>query len=396
MLLLTRLRFSGFRSYPGNLSGLHSNMLPLRALTLLIGRNNAGKSQVLRLLHQLLAGLSQATGLLLTGQSDDRVFSRSLEDNFHFRSPAHPLFIQLSWELDGVAGSLDITFAGPSPLDPEPSITVLSWQLAQGDQHQEGTDQVLPWEAEPWSTVRAALCELWRDSIALSGNRASIQRTYPIPQGSRAPLGQRGERSAEWLFRSPELLARVRGWLRENLPPIRVEIDTSGGELRLIDGAGDSQLNLAEAAEGIHQLLPIATLLCARAMEKNIFVDTVEQPELHLHDAMHGALGDLLLDAAGLHSGAKYRDQGRRIVVETHSEGLLLRIRRRIAEGKISAEHIGLAFVDRDDRGSRLREIKLSANGEPEWWPDNFFLERLREVQAISVAIRNRSNADAV
>jgi len=344
----------------------------------------------------VLAGLSQATGLLLPDQVGARVFARSPEDNFHFRSPAHPLFIGLNWTLNGATGSLDITFAGPSPLNPTNSITVLSWRLVQGDERTEGTDENLPWAVDPWSAVKAALSSIWGGAIALAGNRASIERTYPVPQGSSAPLGPRGERSAEWLLRSPALLATVRAWLLENLPPMRLEIDASNGELRLLDGAGESQLNLAEAAEGVHQILPVATLLCGRALEGGAFVDTVEQPELHLHDAMHGALGDLLLRAAGLISVDDRCDHGQRLVVETHSEGLLLRIRRRIAERRVSARHISLAFVDRDERGSRLRGIELSADGEPNWWPDNIFLERLREAQAISVAVRNQRKTNAV
>lgn len=396
MLLLTRLRFSGFRSYPGILGGPLLNELPLRPLTLLIGRNGSGKSQALRLLHQALAGLGEPTASLLPSQSGDRVFALSPEDNFHFRSPAHPLSVDLGWSLNGVTGSLEFGLAAPSPLNATSTITVLNWRLTQGDHNCEGMDENLPWDQEPWKGIRSELSELWNGSTALVGNRSPIQRAYSLPQQGSALLGLRGERCAEWLFRSPALQEHVRTWLQENLPPTKLELESSRGELRLFEGAGDSQLNLAEAPEGVHQILPVATLLFARSMDADAFIDTIEQPELHLHDAMHGALGDLLLDAAGLRSADEGCDHGQRLMVETHSEGLLLRIRRRIAEGKINAKHIGLAFVDRDERKSHLREIALSAEGDPAWWPDNIFLERLREAQAISIAIRSRRNTHAV
>ena len=105
---------------------------------------------------------------------------------------------------------------------------------------------------------------------------------------------------------------------------------------------------------------------------------------------MHGARADLFLEAAGLGTSAPVKDVGQRLLVETHSEGVLLRVRRRIAEGKVNPDDVGLCYVDRDDRGSTLRPIKIDHKGDLSWWPYGVFLERLEDAKAIAVARRSR------
>jgi hypothetical protein len=52
----------------------------------------------------------------------------------------------------------------------------------------------------------------------------------------------------------------------------------------------------------------------------------VEQPEMHLHPRVQAELGDLFIE---------FYKEGKFSIIETHSEHLILRIQRRIAEGKI-------------------------------------------------------------
>ena len=53
----------------------------------------------------------------------------------------------------------------------------------------------------------------------------------------------------------------------------------------------------------------------------------VEQPELHVHPAVQVALGDVFID------GIKNRN--RTMLIETHSEHLLLRLLRRVRETNV-------------------------------------------------------------
>jgi hypothetical protein len=81
------------------------------------------------------------------------------------------------------------------------------------------------------------------------------------------------------------------------------------------------------------------------------FLDVVEQPELHLHAAAQAPLADLFIDTAL---------QGRgEVIVETHSEPLLLRTQRRVAEGKLRPDQVALYFVEMTDTGSQLRAVQV-------------------------------------
>lgn len=395
MVCLKELRFSGYRSFPGPLFEESRNLLSVAPLTLVIGRNGAGKSQVLRLLHQIIAGLAGVPGPWLPNQSGPYTFATNVEDNFYFRSPAHPLKVYLSWEFRGHPGSLDATFVAPQPAETEKRVTLLQFTLMQGAERVEGEDSSVPWNRSPWAELRAAFVALWRGSTALGGTRGRIERSYPIPQGRRERMHASGEGAAEWLYHSERLRLATRDWVSTPLTPLRLDLDSSGGELRLLDRSGPNQVNLSDAAEGVQQLLPVITLLQSRCLEPISGVDCIEQPELHLHDAVHGDVGDLLLRAAGIlptQPGAKLRpDGGYRLLVETHSEGLLLRVRRRIAEGEVDPAHVALAFVEREGVQSHLRPIPLDRDGQPTWWPEGVFLERYREVQAINRAIHKKA-----
>ena len=70
-------------------------------------------------------------------------------------------------------------------------------------------------------------------------------------------------------------------------------------------------------------------------------------------------------------------------IVETHSELLILRLQRRIREGKIKPEDISVLYVDPNDESVEGSAIKVLRLGEGSYfkdpWPDGFFDEGLKE-----------------
>jgi len=60
---------------------------------------------------------------------------------------------------------------------------------------------------------------------------------------------------------------------------------------------------------------------------------------------------------------------GRKVIVETHSDHLVTRLRRRIADGTISKEEVNLSFVEHNGEGSEYRFIEMKQDGS--------FVERL-------------------
>ena len=67
------------------------------------------------------------------------------------------------------------------------------------------------------------------------------------------------------------------------------------------------------------------------------------------------------------------------LLIETHSEYLLRRLRRRIAEGKISSEDVAIYFLEHPDDGQSgtiINEKTISSNGYFDW-PQDFYAKEL-------------------
>jgi predicted ATPase len=105
-------------------------------------------------------------------------------------------------------------------------------------------------------------------------------------------------------------------------------------------------------------------------------IESVEQPELHLHPAAHGDLADLYVEAI--------KNSNVRFMVETHSENFLLRIRRRVAEGRIDPNDVIIYWIN-NERGSvsYVQPIHVETDGELDMWPSGVFSEDFEEVRAI-------------
>lgn len=121
---------------------------------------------------------------------------------------------------------------------------------------------------------------------------------------------------------------------------------------------------------GIAQVLPIVAaveLLGPRALL------SVEQPELHLHPRLQANLGEYLCDRATASSEP--------IIVETHSELLVLRVLRMIREGRTDPSKVAVYYVGDTSEGPQITRMRIDANGEfIDEWPTGFFEERLDEL----------------
>lgn len=143
--------------------------------------------------------------------------------------------------------------------------------------------------------------------------------------------------------------------------------------------------DLTNVGVGVSQVLPILVMtLLAPSGSLLIF----EQPELHLHPKVQARLADFFL--AATHSG-------KQCILETHSEYLVDRVRRRIAEDteNLLENHTKIYFVERDGSDSKCRNVNVSAFGSVEDWPKDFFDQTPREAQAIlRAALRKSDKSD--
>lgn len=150
--------------------------------------------------------------------------------------------------------------------------------------------------------------------------------------------------------------------------------------VQLVSDATGLELHPGEVGVGVSQVLPVAI----GAMAPGYRILAVEQPELHIHPAIQCNLGDLLAAQA-------IKDESRTMLLETHSEHLVLRMLRRVrenAEGVLPSDaapltpcHLSVLWVEQENGVVRIKAIPVNAQGDfDEQWPKGFFEERANEL----------------
>ena len=135
------------------------------------------------------------------------------------------------------------------------------------------------------------------------------------------------------------------------------------------------ETSIMDVGFGVSQVLPVLVLLHYVPEGSTVLL---EQPEIHLHPAVQSGLADVIIHAA------TYRKI--QVIVESHSEHLLRRLQRRVAEGTIDADDMELYFCDYPKSKSTIEPLNLNIFGEIENWPQNFFGNDFGEIAAIRKA----------
>lgn len=162
--------------------------------------------------------------------------------------------------------------------------------------------------------------------------------------------------------RAKELVEKVSEWYESATKhTLSVSESISGGReifsilLTPLDNP-NSPVPISDHGAGMAQVLPVVILCCAAQIEDRPVWLLLENPELHLHDGVHESLAKLFSNAAS-------KSPHSRIVVETHSENVLLAIQLESIENKIIADKVVVNWVQKESGGSISRSFKFDANG---------------------------------
>ena len=221
--------------------------------------------------------------------------------------------------------------------------------------------------------------------------RSVPERLYRLSDqhdSSTGITGIQGEYSANVLYNNARFRREVNHWFNKDRFDIPYELQvvkwgeaSLAGEfitIALTDLRTDTQVTIADVGYGINQLLPVIIEGIA-SLERSIIC--VEQPEIHLHPRLQANIADLMIDTIADEPGKR-----KQWIVETHSELLILRLQRRIREGKIKPEDISVLYVDPNDEsteGSAIIPLRMDENGDfVDEWPDGFFDESFNELMA--------------
>lgn len=131
----------------------------------------------------------------------------------------------------------------------------------------------------------------------------------------------------------------------------------------------DLFLDITDVGFGISQVLPI---LVQCFLSDRGSTTMIEQPEIHLHPTMQADLADLFIDVVSTSTTDK-KNTTKFLIIETHSEYLLKRLRRRIAENNsIHCHNVGINFVSVSGKFCEIEKKNVSKTGYFEW-PKSFY-----------------------
>ena len=228
--------------------------------------------------------------------------------------------------------------------------------------------------------------------------REHPQREYRWSGASPDGVGPRGERTVDAILaataggeernigrgRLKTFQEMIAYWLRElgMIHSFRIEEIGSGTNLyqaRVKKDPRGPETMLTDVGFGVSQVLPVLVLLYY-VPEGSIVM--MEQPEIHLHPSVQSRLAEVMIEVA------KKREV--QIIVESHSEHLLRRFQRRVAEEKLPSSDMKLYFVETSRGAAKLNDLKLNEWGKIENWPEDFFGDEMGEIAAIVDASMKR------
>lgn len=143
-------------------------------------------------------------------------------------------------------------------------------------------------------------------------------------------------------------------------------------------------VNLADSGFGLSQVLPVIVAGYYTSPGASIIL---EQPEIHLHPSLQSRLADLFIALAVPERGP---GEAKQIIVETHSDHLIRRLCRRIAEGRVNPDQIAVFWFEPSASGTVIRQLSLNEKGQIEYWPKGFLDEDYEEAKEYARVLESR------
>ncbi|WP_344904348.1 DUF3696 domain-containing protein [Actinomadura meridiana] len=399
--------------------------IELRPITVVLGKNNSGKSALVRapiilqtgirndhsvpldleqlgdeapdfidLVHRRLELSNFSVELVLTGtQGEEYELQATIQNvpelltqrvlEWRLRSDDHEA--DYRWVIGDASGEPEQNFYAPSERSAEPV-----WLDFRGLLPVELTNHVGTEWFDP-ARIRSSF-----DIIRHLGPfRIKPRRTVrlPVREPSQDEFGSLTDEILVYdhVRGKHRLTEKINEYLRGPLPEWEVEVQPHlhGFSVGLKSRRTGLWVPATDSGTGIVQILPF---LVRRAQDElkppeRDVLELIEEPELHLHPSAQAMLADLYIRA--VNNGSV------RFLVETHSETFLLRLRRRVAEGDLDAKRLALYFVDDDGGSSIVRRINVDEFGNVDYWPEGIFDEGFEEVRALAEAQETRLESDA-
>ena len=248
------------------------------------------------------------------------------------------------------------------------------------------------------SPLFSAFEKLFSDVYPLGPTRVQPKRSYHWEGEDPKSVGQSGEDMIDSLLnarvnqtttpyegKNVPIEERISAWLQEMDLAYSFSIKRSSTrgnrdyDVLIQKGPNSAKVTLADMGYGLSQFLPVLVLCYYVPVGSTVIL---EQPGIHLHPKVQSQLADLLIEVV--------IERKLQILVESHSEHLLNRLQRRIAEEKISVDQTALYFCRNDDGVSNIEQLEMDEFGNIANWPQNFFGDEMGDLFAMTKAQRER------
>ncbi len=347
--------------------------LPVGPLTLLSGSNASGKSTVLQalvLLHQTIREHEWTVRPALNGESVALGTVADVVDKIHGRQSVSIGLIDndrgYEWVMSGDRSEMSMGID---------SITI-------GGKTTKAPDRLrylMPDELDESSMNLAS--RLWRMSY-IRAERVGPRDVYPLEDTQVASVvGPSGEYAVSLLYagRDEEVLSELAlpDLAKTRLKQVEARMDTffpgCAIEIRQIPQANALTLGIRTSLDtdfhrpvhsgfGLTQVLPI--IIAALSADSGDIL-LIENPEVHLHPAGQGLIGEFLSEVASA---------GVQVLIETHSDHVLNGVRRAV-KGKVlsGAQAVVHFFQGRQEGSSQVISPNIDDSGNIDVWPEGFF-----------------------
>ena len=214
-----------------------------------------------------------------------------------------------------------------------------------------------------------------RSIIHIPGLRGNPERLYPVTAVGDSFPGQFQTYVASIIARwendgderrinalGDDLKALGLTWRVRAVPVSDTQVEIQVGRLPTAGQGGAWDLvNIADVGFGVSQWLPVLVALHAARAGQTIYI---EQPEIHLHPRAQFNMGAILARAVR---------RGVRLVIETHSDLLVLGIQTLVARDELEPDQVMLHwFARRADGVTEITTAEVDETGSFGEWPEDF------------------------
>ncbi len=227
-------------------------------------------------------------------------------------------------------------------------------------------------------TVDQCVAEFMSSVQYLRPLRATADRSYRIQDLAVTDVDPDGKNLAMFMYSlSPEERESFVSFTREHLGfESKIELSGLNAEILVKEPNADRHINLVDIGFGYTEVLPLMAILwstCCRNTNRTTSLLAIEQPELHLHPAHQVKLAHVI---AGAWKASRDANREVKIMVETHSEGIVNGLGDLIEKKLLRAEDVQLVIFDQDHE-TRQTQVRLAGYTDEgalnDDWPFGFF-----------------------